>query len=105
MSTDLIVAILVGSVVPAAHLYPLVYLFRPWHTTPQGRALFIKALGNVVIIDMSFAYAWFGDYPGRDVVRILAWSLLSLGINYLFWSLVTSPGAKDYWPFRWRRRR
>jgi hypothetical protein len=105
LSTETVVSVLVVACLPAVNLYPLIYAFRPWRSTPQGRALMIKALGNVVLIDMSFAYIWFGDYPGRDAVRVVGFLLFAVGINYLFWTLMSSPGARDYPPFARPKRR
>jgi hypothetical protein len=59
----------------------------------------------VILIDMAAALIWFGDYPYRDQVRIVGFTLFAVGINYLFWTLITSPGSRHYPPFRWRRRR
>lgn len=99
------IMVLLALVIPAANLYPLFYAFRPWRITPQGRALMIKALSNAILLDMALAVILFGDYAGREVVRIVGFSLLVVGINYLFVSMLTAPGARNYPPFTWRRRR
>lgn len=90
---------------PAVNLYPLFYLFRPWRSLPQGRALMLKACGNVIVLDMVAAFAFLGDYPFREQIRVAGFGLFALGINYLFWTLITSPGAQHYPPRSWFRRR
>lgn len=105
MSSDDVVLWLIFLCVPAVNLYPLIYAFRPWRSTPQGRALMVKALGNVILIDMGVATLTFGeDYPGRGLIRVIGFTLFVLGINYLFWTLLTSPGAENYPPRSWWRR-
>lgn len=101
---DTIILVLVWCCVPAVNLYPLLYVFRPWRTTPQGRALMVKACGNVILIDMALAYATFGDYAARETIRVIGFTLFALGINYLFWTLLRSPGAERYPPQSWLRR-
>jgi cadmium resistance protein CadD (predicted permease) len=95
--------LIVGAV--ASNLYSFFYAFRPWRKTPQGRALMVKSLGNVIVIDLSLAFVAFGDYPGRNMLRVLGFTLFVIGIWYLLVSLLTSPGARDYPPWSWLRRR
>lgn len=93
------------AVVIPANLYALFYAFRPWYTTPQGRALMIKAAGNAILLDVIVASLWFGeDYPGRDVIRIVGFGLFTIGILYLLCSLIFSEGARRYPPWSWSRR-
>jgi hypothetical protein len=101
---DAIVLWLLIACLPAVNLYPFFYAFRPWRTTAQGRALMVKALGNVIVIDLSMLYLWLGDYPGRNQLRIIGFTLFAVGINYLFATLLTSPGADRYPPRSWFRR-
>lgn len=105
MNADEIILVILIASLPAVNLYPLIYAFRPWASTRQGRALMLKALGNFVLLDMVAAYAFFGDYPFRDAIRITGFGLFAAGINYLFWTLITSPGADDYPPRSWWQRR
>lgn len=85
------------------NLYPLFYAFRPWRSTPQGRALMIKALGNMGLIDVILAYWLFGDYFGRQVLRAAMFVLFAVGMTYLFVTLLRAPNAREYPPFTWIR--
>lgn len=98
---DTAVLVLVLVCLPAVNLYPAIYAARPWRSTRQGRALMIKAIGNMILIDMAFAAVVFGDYPYRDTIRIVGFSVFTAGIWYLFASLLTSPGAENYPPRTW----
>lgn len=75
----------------AVNLYVIIYFFRPWYTTPAGRALMVKAVGNFIIIDMSLAYALFGEYPGRDIVRVVGMTTFTTGMWYLLVVLLKTP--------------
>lgn len=88
---------------PAVNLYPLIYAFRPWRSTPQGRALMLKALGNMVVIDVILAFQLFGDYPGRDIIRVAGFGLFCAGVWYLLFTLLTAPNAREYPPRSWAR--
>lgn len=105
MNADVIVLALVIVAAVPTNLYPLFYAFRPWRSTHQGRALMTKAVGNLILIDMALAVLVFGDYPLRDVIRVIGFTVYTVGIWSLFTSLVTSPGAWDYPPLSWLRRR
>lgn len=104
MSADAIVLWLFVGCLPAINLYPLFYAFRPWRSTRQGQALMTKALGNVIIIDLTVAYLWFGDYAGRDFLRFVGFSVFFVGINYLLATLIFSEGASKYPPWSWFKR-
>lgn len=84
-----------------ANLYPLFYLFRPWRSTPQGRALMTKSLGNMMLIDIIVAFSLWGDYPGRSWLRAIAFTVFAVGTTYLLISLLRVPNAKQYPPFTW----
>jgi hypothetical protein len=101
VTADEIVLWLFVGCLPAVNLYPLFYAFRPWRSTPQGQALMVKALGNVMVIDLTVTYLWFGEYPGRDVLRVVGFSLFFTGINYLLATLIFSEGARKYPPWSW----
>lgn len=96
--------LLAAALVPV-NLYPLIYMFRPWRSTPQGRALMLKAVGNMILLDLVFLNRAIPPYPGHDLVQLIGIALFVGGIFYLFWSLVTSPGSDQYPPRSWWRRR
>lgn len=84
------------------NLYALFYTFRPWRRTAQGQALWVKSIGNVIVIDVVLATLVFGeDYPGREVIRVVGFATFAVGISYLFLSLVFSEGASRYPPWSW----
>lgn len=106
MSSDPIVFWIFLACIPPANLFPLIYLFRPWRTTPQGRALMLKAWGNLILIDLIVATLVFGeDYPFRDVLRVIGFGTFAGGLWYLFLTLMRAPGAGTYPPRSWFRRR
>lgn len=99
----MVFAIFIAAAVPV-NLYPFFYAFRPWHTTAQGQALMVKAIGNVLVIDVALLTLVLGeDYPGRGLVRVIGFGMFLAGITYLFLSLVMSPGASKYPPWTWLR--
>jgi hypothetical protein len=105
IADDLVFVLLLAAAIPT-NLYPLFYAFRPWSTTPQGRALMTKAVGNMIVIDVVLATLLFGqDYPGRDLVRVFGFGVFVVGMWYLLVSLLTSPGAVRYPPRSWLSRR
>lgn len=69
--------------VPAT-AFPILYsAFFPWWKSPLGRALMTKATGLCLLIDASVLYAVFGDdYPLREQVRFLTFSLVLIGMCY-----------------------
>lgn len=104
-TADRIMLWILVAAAPAVNLYPIFYAFRPWRSTPQGRALMVKSLGNVIVIDVVLAYVVFGDYAGRDFVRVIGFGTFTVGIWYLLTTLLTAPGAGRYPPRSWFRRR
>lgn len=101
---DHAVLVLLMSAVPAVNVYPFVLAFRPWRNSPQGQALMMKALGNVIVIDVVMATLLFGDYPFRDAIRLLGFTLFTCGVNYLATTLLVAPGAESYPPRSWWRK-
>lgn len=91
---------LIACAIPV-NLYPLFYAFRPWWITPQGRALMVKATGNMILIDMILGVQFFGDYPGRSYVRLIGFGFFVAGTWWLLLSLLASPGARRYPPRSW----
>lgn len=105
VSPDLfVVALFVLAAIPAT-LYTLIYLFRPWWTTPQGRALMVKSWGNTFLLNLGLATWLFGDFAGRAAIRDVGLVLFAVGLWYLLWTLLTSPGAENFPPRCWFRRR
>lgn len=81
MSADSIAFVMIATAAIPATGFPLVYAFRPWRKTWLGRALMTKALGMMLLIDISLAYRLFGDeYPGRDIVRLTVYALVITGL-------------------------
>lgn len=100
--TVVVTILVLASALPSL-LYTFFYLFRPWTTTPQGRALMVKSIGNLILLGMAVAYALLGEYPYRPLVRLIGFGVFSAGIWYLLVSLLRSQGAEDYPPFTWAR--
>ena len=77
------------------------YSFRPWRSNPEGRALWVMAMGHVILLSMSLAYAWWGEYPFREAVRVVGFSVFAVGLTLLVGSLLFSEGASGYPPWSW----
>jgi hypothetical protein len=90
---------------PASALYAFFYMFRPWHSTPQGRALALKSWGTAILLGMGLAATMWPTYPFQDAIRLVAFTLWAVGIVYLLVTLLFSPGARRYPPWNWRRGR
>lgn len=84
--------------------YVFFYAFRPWRSTPQGRALMLKAAGSAFVIDVVATWWLFGDHWLRDLLRFVGLVLYFVGTTYLFLSLLLSPGAEKYPPWSWLRK-
>lgn len=78
----------------AANIYVAVYLTRPWWTTAAGRALMVKAWGNVIVLDLTAAVILFGDYPGREWIRAVGLWIFAAGLWYLLIVLVRTPRCR-----------
>ena len=92
MSADTIAFVLIATAAIPATGFPLVYAFRPWRKTWLGRALMTKAIGMMLLIDISLAYRLFGDdYPGRDVVRLTVYAFVIVGLWGQFLVLLSTP--------------
>lgn len=88
---------------PASLLYAFLYMWRPWFRTPQGQALAFKSWGSGILLGMGLAATMWPEYPYRDEVRAVAFTIWTIGIVYLLLALVFSPGARKYPPWNWRR--
>lgn len=90
--SDTIVLVLFLAAGVAVNAYVALYLTRPWWTTNAGRALMVKAWGNVILIDLALATLIFGeDYPGRAVIRVIGMAAFTTGVWYLLIVLVRTP--------------
>lgn len=80
-TVDWIVLWLVILTAPAQTAFVLIYgLGSPWYRSLLGRALFTKALGLALVVDLILVYRAFGDdYFARDAVRIGVFGLLLIG--------------------------
>lgn len=85
-----------------SYIWLVFYSFRPWRSTPQGQALWVKSLGNAILLSsMSLAYAWWGEYPLREAVRVVGFTVFAVGLTLLVGSLLFSEGASGYPPWSW----
>lgn len=84
MNADQIFAALVYFALPAALLYPLIYLARVrWWKTWVGQALLIKASGAAILLSITGLFQIFGpDYWGRDFFRNVGMALFGIGVWY-----------------------
>jgi hypothetical protein len=101
--TCVIATLLVAA--PASLLYAFFYAYRPWFHTAPGRALAIKSWGTALLLNMALLATIWPDYPGRDIVRLVAFVLWAIGIVYLLITLLFSAGARAYPPWNWRKSR
>jgi hypothetical protein len=81
---DTIAVVLLVLAAPAANCFPVVYAFRPWRSSQIGRALMTKAVGLAIFIDVALLALVFPDYPLRPQIRVVAFSLVVVGIWYQF---------------------
>ena len=81
MSADTAAVLLVLLAAPAQTGFAVFYsVTSPWWRTLIGRALFTKAWGLALLIDISLLYKWLGDeYALRDVVRLTVYALIAVG--------------------------
>lgn len=72
-------AIIVVSSCLGQTLFVVLYATFPWYRTFLGRALFIKALTLMIMLDVVFArVVW--EVPRSEVVVVTAFGLTALGI-------------------------
>lgn len=103
--TDVALLVFVGVSTVVSVVYVATYLWRPWRSTPQGKALMVRAWGDIIVLSMALAYAIGGNYPLRAQVRLAGFGVFMVGTIYLTWSLLAAPGARNYPPWSWLRRR
>lgn len=94
--------LLISCSVPV-NLFPLFYAFRPWRSTPQGRALMIKAVGNLLLIDVILASMIWPVWTGQRLLSNIGFGAFVGGIWYLFVAMLRSPGSGNYPPVSWLR--
>lgn len=88
-----------------ANLYFTALWFRPWRTTAAGRALMLKAWGNVILLNMFLVALVWPDYAWRPYVRFVGLTLFDAGLIYLFVVLVRTPRlgrSRDEAPSPWQ---
>lgn len=75
--------------VPALALFVGFYYARsPWRQLMVGRSLMYFALSLILVVVTVSLSLWFGSaYPGREYVRIVAYSLVSAMTWRLFFTL------------------
>ena len=79
--TSLVVAVL-------TILFTLSYwLFFNWKKTAPGRALLQAFTSFSVIILLVFLGIWVPGYPGRDIIRLFAWTFVMVSMIRLLWNL------------------
>lgn len=90
MSVDDVAVLLILAAAPPQTAFAIIYgLGSPWWRSPVGRALFTKALGLALLIDISLIYHWLGDnYALRDVVRLTVYSVIVVGAWLQFGALI-----------------
>lgn len=82
MTADLVAFLLIAAMALPVTVYWFVYTFTmPWWKSVVGRALWTKATGMALLIDISLTYQIFGDdYFLRDAVRLTVFSIILVGL-------------------------
>ena len=86
--TDFIArALFYASALPAA-LFAFSYgAFSRWWVTDIGRILMGLIVSLLYIIGLSLAKSMFGDFPGRDIARIVGYTAILVGLWHMFFAL------------------
>jgi hypothetical protein len=100
-----ILALLIVCAIPA-NGYAILYARRNWWATEPGRALMVKSLANMGLIDLGLATEIFGrDFPGRSIIRMGVFLLFAAGMWFLFIALLrTEKYPRIPWCVALRRR-
>jgi ABC-type antimicrobial peptide transport system permease subunit len=72
-------------------------VITPWHRSMTGRSIFgLLAMLNV-IIGLSAARVWFGDYPFRQEIIMVSFTLLIVAVLFIGATIVREQlrGARD----------
>ncbi|BDB62345.1 hypothetical protein [Rhodococcus sp. RDE2] len=72
--------ILIGAMTLFALVFATLYTRSPWRSTEAGKSLMFTALAIAAIGLQQLIFWWFGDYPGRDELRAVAYSALALAM-------------------------
>jgi hypothetical protein len=56
----------------------VIFGFTPWHKTMAGRGLFTVLTNFAVILVLIVTSFWIGQYPARDLVRTILYSLTAV---------------------------
>lgn len=83
------------------NLLPLFYAFRPWRSTPQGRALMIRSVGDMLLIDVILASMIWPVWVGQQLLSNVGVAAFVGGLWYLFVAMLRSPGSSNYPPLSW----
>lgn len=72
-----------------AWAFVLMYGFRsPWRATVVGRSLMYVWVSLAVILTLITGTFWFGEYPGREWVRLAVYTPLPVALGKFLWVLV-----------------
>lgn len=81
----------VDIITPAVVLFTIGYSFRPWYTSPIGRAIMAHAVGSLMLFSIAFLDPWIPEtYPGYKVVSSVIIVLWIVGWWYMVWALWTT---------------
>lgn len=82
MSNEDLALLLVEIAAPAQTLFVLIYgsgIWSKWWRSLIGRALFTKALGLALLLDISLANQWWGPYPYMEEIGLAVLALVAVG--------------------------
>lgn len=78
------------AVIPAT-FYPIIYARRPWTQTAPGRALMVKSVGNLLLVDTA-AILWFWpSFPFRTLLATAGAFVFTFGLWFLLIALIRTP--------------
>lgn len=74
-------------------LFVAVYGVRPWWLHFIGRALFIKSLALMLLVDMAVVHALV-EYPGKRAVETAMYALVAVAIAFQLVALLAHGGRR-----------
>lgn len=80
MVTNILLAL---AVIPLAGFIYRYARYSPWWATWQGRILFTQKIAMLALVLFYLSSALFGDYPGKEVVKLALIAILVV----LFWAM------------------